>query len=143
MDNNAKRLLTSLSNEVKGIEFSVAEIVKRINAAIQNADNEDEDTEKYEAMRQKDILSRLEKRLTKRDININTVIEWAQLSENIIRQKLYARSTKRTSTFWAVDVMRFLCDIWGLTPPDTYYKECRRNGINPHTGNYELNRKTA
>lgn len=143
MESKIKKQLVSLRNELVGVKMSVVAYLERLDNALQTADNEDTEWDKYEAMRQKDILSRLEKNLQARDININTVIEWAQIPENSIRLKLYARNSKRTSTFWAVDVMRFLCDLWGATPPDAYYKVCDKMGINPTTGNYELNRKTA
>ena len=143
MDNKTKKQLVSLRNELVGVKMSVAAYLERLDNALQTADTDETEWEKYEAMRQKDILTRLENNITSRDININTVIEWAQIPENSIRLKLNARNAKRTSTFWAVDVMRFLCDLWGATPPEAYYKMCNKIGINPKTGNYELNRKTA
>lgn len=143
METKIKKQLVSLRNELVGVKMSVAAYLERLDNALQTADNEDNEWDKYEAMRQKDILSRLEKNLQARDININTVIEWAQIPENSIRLKLYARNSKRTSTFWAVDVMRFLCDLWGATPPDAYYKVCDKMSINPKTGRYEISNKAA
>ncbi|MBQ3619385.1 MAG: hypothetical protein II939_14655 [Bacteroidales bacterium] len=143
MDNKTKKQLVSLRNELVGVKISMAAYLERLENALQTADTDETEWEKYEAMRQKDILTRLEKNITSRDININTVVEWAQIPEISIRTRLYARNAKRTSTFWAVDVMRFLCDLWEATPPEAYYRACNRMGINPTTGNYELNRKTA
>lgn len=128
--------------QLKAYLSELVGMVSRIDNLLANPPKED-DAAKFEESRRNDVLRNLEKNMAAKGININTVVEWARLNENIIVQKLSPRNPKRKKTFWAVDVMKFLCDLWGVTPPDAYYKVCEKEGINPKTGRYEMSNKAA
>lgn len=127
--------LASYRNELVGL-------VTRLDKELSQPIDEDDAQERYEEMRKDDIINRLSETLSKnkntKNININTIIEWVRLPENMIRQKLVPRTPNRNSTFWGLDVMKFLCDLWGRKYPDTYYKVCKKESINPNTGMFAL-----
>ncbi|MCR5453411.1 MAG: hypothetical protein K6F33_00290 [Bacteroidales bacterium] len=127
--------LASYRNELVGL-------VTRLDKELSQPIDEDDAHEQYEEMRKDEVINRLSETLTQKKrsktININTIVEWARLDENIIKTKLSPRNPLRTSTFWCVDVMKFLCDLWGRQYPESYYKACEKECINPKTGMYAL-----
>ena len=133
-----KKSLASIRNEVLGLRASCEEILRRLDDAMKMTD-EDEDMEKYEETRRNGIIERLLKNINCKSINLNLVAEWAQIDDkNIVLAHVKARGGKRTSTFWAVDVLKYLCDLWGMDYPDRYKNACIKLGIDPKSGNMML-----
>lgn len=137
MDTATYQIMTSFRNELAGL-------MQRFDAALKQQNTEpdpEKEKERYEDWRRNDIINQLTEKMKSRqnkNINIHSVEVWANLPENFIRQKLYPRNPNRTSTFWALDVMKFLCDLWQKDYPEVYIKTCKKEGINPKTGNNEL-----
>lgn len=86
-------------------------------------------TDDYETTRQKKVVEYFVKNIKSKVVSLDTIRAWTEKSENYILSKLPKRNPKRTKTFYAVDVVKFYCEEYGLDLPEEYFKQCEKFGI--------------
>lgn len=70
-----------------------------------------------------------------KEISADKVIAWAQITPEYFQaHKPRLRNIKRVNTFWGVDVLKYLCDLWQRDYPDAYFNACYALRIDPTTG---------
>jgi hypothetical protein len=70
-----------------------------------------------------------------KEISADKVIAWAQVPPEYFQlHKPRQRNSKRVNTFWGVDVLKYLCDLWQRDYPESYHHACYALRIDPKTG---------
>lgn len=83
----------------------------------------------YENHHRKKVLNNLVKHIRSKRISMQTVAAWSDKNENYIRAQIPHRTERYVNTFWAVDVVKFLCDVWAIDYPNEYFIQCQKFGI--------------
>lgn len=93
----------------------------------------------FQERKHREILSEIP--IDSRSVHIYEVKAWtgktlAYLRNNLRSRKTNIKHEERQTQYWAIDVIRFLCDLWGIDYPERYIKQCKKEGVNPKTGDY-------
>lgn len=64
----------------------------------------------------------------KNEIAVNLVADWTDKTEDYLRRNIPQRNGHK-NRFYAVDVLKFLCDLWDLDYPEEYETYGRKLGI--------------
>lgn len=96
-------------------------------------------TEESEAAKQKHyqdvVLQQID--VKSKSISADKVMAWSGVgSEYFLHNKPRIRNAKRTKTYWGIDVIKWLCDLWQRDYPENYINECYVQNINTKTGDF-------
>ena len=114
----------------KDLESAAIAFVNQIfNVVCQNdRNNNSEVFGSYEDQKHREVVEKLAKKIKSKRVSIRNISDWSGKTENYIKTQLPQRS-KYTDTFWAVDVVKFLCDLWSWDYPPEYYEQCEKYKI--------------
>ena len=74
----------------------------------------------YETMRRQKVVEHFTKIIKAKTVSLDTVVALTEKNANYIVSKIPIHNNHRTQTFWAVDVLKFCCDEWGIDYPPEY-----------------------
>lgn len=73
-----------------------------------------------------------------KSISADKALAWSGLPSTIfLANKPRSRNSKRTKTYWGVDVVKWLCELWHRDYPEKYINECYALNIDPKTGDFK------
>ena len=73
----------------------------------------------FETERRKEVINRLCGKIANKRVSLVLVADWVRKTEQYCRRNIKQRSNY-TNTAWAVDVLKFVCEEWGLPLPECY-----------------------
>lgn len=82
----------------------------------------------FETERRKDLINRLCGKIADKRIPLILVADWVRKTFVYCRRKIKQRSNY-TKTAWAVDVLKFVCEEWGLPLPECYETQLEKFGL--------------
>ena len=73
----------------------------------------------FETERRNEVVKRLCGKIANKRVSLVLVADWVRKTEQYCRRNIKQRSNY-TNTAWAVDVLKFVCEEWGLPLPECY-----------------------
>lgn len=83
----------------------------------------------YETIRHEKVIERFVREIKSKNVSLDTITALTEKNANYIIAKLPIRNQHRKKTFWAVDVVKFCCDEWGIDYPPEYRAQCEKFSI--------------
>lgn len=119
----SNKLKTDLQNA------AIAFVNQIFNVVCQNDKNDNSEVfGGYEDQKHREVVEKLARKIYTKRVSIRNISDWSGKNENYLKTQLPQRS-KYTNTFWAVDVVKFLCDLWSLDYPPEYFEQCEKYKI--------------
>lgn len=73
----------------------------------------------YEKEYRNRLINKLCNNIRDKRVHIKCIADWTGKTETYIKKNIPTRN-RYTSTFYAVDVIKFLCDLWSMDYPETF-----------------------
>jgi len=112
-------------------------LTESVHLLVKLATNRESESEEAKQKHYQDVvLQQID--VKSKSISADKVIAWSGVGNDFfLHNKPRIRNSKRIKTYWGIDVIKWLCDLWQRDYPENYINECYAQKIDTKTGDFK------